>query len=76
MGIWDRVRAALRREKRDLDEAVDEFQQRANAALDKREREQTATPEEKLAMQQERGDEIDAEFDAVRKRIEGGDSTA
>jgi hypothetical protein len=74
--MWDRVRAALRREKRDLDEAVDEFQQRANAALDKREREQTATAEEKLAMQQERGDEIDAEFDAVRKRIEGGDSTA
>jgi ribosomal protein S6E (S10) len=74
--MWDRVRAALRREKRDLDEAVDDFQQGANAALDKREREQTATPEEKLAMQQERGDEIDAEFDAVRKRIEGGDSTA
>jgi hypothetical protein len=71
MGTWDRIRTVLRREKRDLDEAVDEFKDRANAALDKREREQAATPEEKLAMEQDRSAEIDAEFDAVRRRIEG-----
>ena len=63
--------AMLRREKRDIDEAVDEFTTKANATLDRKERELHATPEEKLAMEQERSDEIDAELDAVRRRIEG-----
>ena len=71
MGLWDRIQAVLRREKRDLDDAVDDFTRRGNAALDRRERELTATPSERLAMEQERGEEIDAEFDAVRRRIEG-----
>ena len=70
---WDRIRAALRREKRDLDEAVDELTTKANATLDRKERELRATPEEKLAMEQERSDEIDAELDAVRRRIEGSE---
>ena len=69
---WDRIRAALRREKRDIDEAVDEFTTKANATLDQKERELHATPEERLAMEQAKGDEIDAELDAVRRRIEGG----
>ena len=68
---WDRIMAALRREKQDVDEAVDELTTKANAALDRKERELAATPEEKLAMEQARGDEIDAELDAVRRRIEG-----
>ena len=68
---WDRIMAALRREKRDVDEAVDELTAKANATLDRKERELAATPEEKLAMEQARGDEIDAELDAVRRRIEG-----
>lgn len=75
MGTWDRIRAALRREKRDVDVAVEEFKARANAALDQRERELEATPAEKFAMEQERSAEIDAELDAVRRRIEG-DATA
>ena len=69
---WDRIRAALRREKRDVDEAIEEFTTNANAALDRKERELRATPEERLAMEEERGAEIDAELDAVRRRIEGG----
>ena len=69
---WDRIRAALRREKRDVDEAIDELTTKGNATLDRKERELTATPEEKLAMEQAKGDEIDAELDAVRRRIEGG----
>ena len=69
---WDRIRAALRREKRDIDEAVDELTTKANATLDQKERELQATPEERLAMEQAKGDEIDAELDAVRRRIEGG----
>lgn len=71
MGTWDRVRAALRREKKDLEQAVDEMKARANDALDRRERERDATPEEKLAIEQRRATEIDAELDAVRRRIEG-----
>jgi hypothetical protein len=73
MGTWDRIRAALRREKRDLDDAIDDVTRRGNAALDRRERELHASPEEKLAIEQERGEEIDAELDAVRRRIEGND---
>lgn len=72
MGTWHRIRALLRREKQDLDEAVDEFTARANTALDQRERELDATPAEKLAIEQERGRENDAELDAVRRRIEEG----
>ena len=71
MGAWDRIRKALRREKRELDDIVGDATKRANAALDRRERELHATPEERLAMEQARGAEIDDEFDAVRKRIEG-----
>ena len=71
MSFWDRLLAALRREKRDVGEAVDEFEQRANEALDRREREMAASPEERLRMEQERTDDIDAQFDEVRRRIEG-----
>ena len=68
---WDRIRAALKREKRDVDEAVEEWTAKGNAVLDRKERELNATPEEKLAMEQQKGEEIDAELDAVRRRIEG-----
>ena len=61
----------LRREQRDLDDVIDDVTQRGNAALDRRERELNATPEEKLAIEQERAEEIDAELEAVRRRIEG-----
>jgi hypothetical protein len=71
MSTWDRIRAALRREKRDLDEAVGDATARGNAALDRRERELAATPEEKLAIEQERMAQVDAEFEAARRRIEG-----
>src|SRR5205814_655819 len=53
---------------------LDDVTWRANATLDRKEREMSATREEKLAMEQQRGDDIDAELDAVRKRIEGGAS--
>jgi hypothetical protein len=72
VGVWERVRAALRREKRDLDQAIGEATDRANRALDERERELTATPEEKLRIEQARAEETDAEFEALRKRIEDG----
>ena len=71
MSFWDRLLATLRREKQDIGEAVADFEDRANANLDRREREMNATPEEKLAIEQERGQQIDDEFEAVRRRIEG-----
>ena len=71
---WDRIKAALRREKRDVDEALAEFEVKANATLDERERELRATPEERLAMEQRRVEQNDAELEAIRRRIEGGGS--
>lgn len=71
MGTWDRIKAALRREKADVEEALDELTDRGNANLDRRERELHATPEERLAMEQERAAELDDDFEAVRRRIEG-----
>lgn len=73
MGLWDRVRTAFKREKHEFDDALDDAEARANATLDQRERELHATPTEKLAMEQERGAAIDAEFDDIRRRIEGHD---
>jgi hypothetical protein len=71
MSTWDRIRAVLRREKRDLDDAVNDATARGNATLDRKERELTATPEEKLAIAQERAAQADADFEAARRRIEG-----
>jgi hypothetical protein len=73
MGFWNRLRAALRREKRELDKVVDGATRRADKALDERERELNATPEERLRIEQERAAKGDAEFDELRKRIEEGD---
>ena len=71
MSTWDRIRAVLRREKRDLDDAVNDATARGNATLDRKERELTATPQEKLAIAQERAAQADADFEAARRRIEG-----
>lgn len=70
-GLWERVRAALRREQRDVEEAVEELTERGNAALDQREHELHATPEERLLIEQDRAAELDDEYEAVRRRIEG-----
>jgi hypothetical protein len=72
--FWDRVRAALKREKQDLDELTTDWERRGNASLDQRERELNATPEERMQIEQERIAANDDEFDAVRRRIEGGDA--
>ena len=69
--FWDRLRAALKREKRDLDELSADWERRGNAALDQRERELDATPEERLQIEQERIAANDDEFEALRRQIEG-----
>ena len=69
MSNWDRLRAALRREKRDIDAALSEFETKANATLDDKERELKASPAEKLAMEQTRAQELDDQFQALRRQI-------
>ena len=72
MAFWERVRQLLRREQAELSDALRDFESRADAALDERERELRASPAEKLEIQQERARQADEEFDAVRRRIEEG----
>ena len=71
-GFLDRLRAALRRERADVAEVWDDAKARLEGAMDRREAEQQATPEDRLAQVQR---DIDASADAleeVRRKIEGG----
>jgi hypothetical protein len=70
-GLLDRLRAALRREKADVAEAWDDAKGRLDDALDRREADLAASPEERLRIEQERAAAADAEYDALRKKIEG-----
>ena len=70
MSILDRLVAALRREQRDVSEAVDELTTKVNESLDRRERELRATPLEKLQLEQERALENDEALEEIRRRIE------
>lgn len=70
MSIWQRIRAALRREARDVGDAVHDATERADAALDDRERQLRATPQERLRMEEARAAEGDAAFDELKRRIE------
>jgi hypothetical protein len=70
-GLWDRVRRALQREKRDIDDALADATRRGNEVLDEKERELAATPEERLAIEQDRTAQVDAEFEALKRQIEG-----
>ena len=69
-GFWDRVKKALKREAHDAKELMDETTERGNQAMDRRERELNATPEEKIVIEQERIAQNDAEFEALKKQIE------
>ena len=71
---WGRLRAMFRREKRELDDAIADATARGNEALDRREREMEASPEERLSIEQERAAAQDAEYEALRRKIERGDS--
>ena len=67
---WDRVRRAFRREKRELDDVVADAEARADEALDRKERELAATPEERLEIERQRAAEQDEEFEALRRKID------
>ena len=72
MSTWERFRKALRREQRDVEDALDEMKSRANDALDHKERALDATPSERLAMQQARAKEADDDLEAIKRKIERG----
>jgi len=68
---WDRLRALFRREKRELDDLIADATSRGNETLDRRERELDATAEERLRIEQDRATAQDAEYEAMRRKIEG-----
>jgi hypothetical protein len=72
---WDRLRARFRREKAELDDVIADATERGNATLDAKEREQAATPEERLRIEQERAAQVDDDFEAVRRKIDPGSSS-
>jgi hypothetical protein len=67
---WDRIRAMFRREKAELDDALADATERGNEALDRREREAAASPEERLEIERERAAAQDDEYEALRRKIE------
>ena len=67
---WDRLRALLRREKREVHDALADAAARGNEALDRRERELAASPEERLEIERERAAAQDDEYQALRQKIE------
>jgi hypothetical protein len=70
--LWDRVRRALKREKRDIDDALADVTRRGNEILAEKEHELTATPEERLRIEQQRAAEAEAEFEELKREIERG----
>ena len=72
--LWSRLRAIFRREKREVDDALADATERGNEALDRRERELAASPEERLAIEQERAAAADDEYEALRRKIERRES--
>lgn len=72
--VWHRLRVLLGRGGRDIEDAIDDATQRGNDALDRRERELEASPEERLAIERERAEAQDDEYEALRRRIEGGET--
>jgi hypothetical protein len=68
---WDRIKAALRRERTDAQELVDDLTASGNRALDQRERELAATPDERLRIEQERIAASDEEYEALKRKLDG-----
>lgn len=57
-----------------MEDAIEDATARGNEALDRRERELAATPEERLAIERERAQAQDDEYEALRRRIERDES--
>ena len=71
VGTWDRLRAALRRETKDVQAALSDLESRTNATLDEKERMLQASPSEKMAMEQAKARALDDQFEALRRKVDG-----
>lgn len=75
-----RLRASLptilRREAVEARDAIDDLERRLDADLQRRERDLAASPEERLRAQLDEITKSDDDFQVLRERIEGGDTTA
>lgn len=69
MGILDSLSKLLKRESAELKDVLDKAEQRANASLDRKERDLALTPEERLAKIQGEIDESDP-LAEMRDKIE------
>lgn len=68
--LWDRLRRALKREQREVADAIDDVTRRGNEVMDQKERELEATPEERLRIAEQRAAQADDEFEALKRKIE------
>jgi len=71
VSTWDRLPAALRRETKDVQAALSDFESRTNATLDEKERLLQASPSEKMAMEQAKARALDDQFEALRRKVDG-----
>lgn len=71
MGLWDRIKAFLAAETADIKDELSEIRDSLDTELARKEREQQATPEERVEMIIEEIEEEDAAFEALEDRIRG-----
>lgn len=74
MTWWDRITAIFRREAADVKEGLAEVGKALDAELARKEREQSATPEERIDMILEEQAAGEARLDELSDRILGADS--
>ena len=72
MSTWERFRKALRREQRDVEDALDEMKDRATPPSIRRSGRSTPRRPSAWPMQQERAREADDDLDAIKRKIERG----
>lgn len=76
MAFLDTIRRWLGREAREARETLSDAEQRLDAALTRRERELEATPEERLDMTQDEIAASDAEYEALKAKLEASSEVA
>ncbi len=76
MSWWDRVKAIFEREAADVKEGLSNVGQALDAELERKEREQSATPEERIDMILEEQRAEDARFEELESKVLGTQSEA
>lgn len=70
MSFWDKVKAFLAGEVKDVKEGVDALRDKLDAELTKRERELEASPSERIEMLKEEMDATGSEFERIEADID------